>query len=155
VAFSRDPGLEELVRSAGAYPEAERDEKLRNFLAHALLMTWFHGEAEKRDDRYLAAYASSRLALYAGRAILAHNRMLYPFHKWFTAMLERAPVRPPDLLEQIDRLLDAPTAANADALTASVSEVVGVDVTMAEASSRFTEETEWSWRYGRAPLDDG
>jgi len=36
-----------------------------------------YAEAAKRDDRYLAAYASSRLALYAGRAILAHNRMLH------------------------------------------------------------------------------
>ena len=111
VCFSRAPDIEELVRSAGAYPEAERDEKLRNFLGHAVLMTWFQGEAAKRDDRYLAAYASSRLALYAGRAILAHNRMLYPFHKWFMTMLERAPLRPPDLLEQIRALLDEPTAA--------------------------------------------
>ncbi|MGZ4290583.1 MAG: nucleotidyltransferase domain-containing protein, partial [Gaiellaceae bacterium] len=70
VCFSRAPGVEELVRSAGTYPEATRDEKLRNFLGHAVLMTWFHREAAKRDDRYLAAYASSRLALYAGRAIL-------------------------------------------------------------------------------------
>ena len=95
-----------------------------------MLMTWFHSEAAKRDDRYLAAYASSRLALYTGRAILAHNRMLYPFHKWFTTMLERAPLRPPDLLEQIRALLDEPTAARAKVLTAAVSDVVGIRLTV-------------------------
>jgi predicted nucleotidyltransferase len=154
VRFSRAPDIEELVRSAGAYPEAERDEKLRNFLGHAVLLNWFHREAAKRDDRYLAAYASSRLALYTGRAILAHNRMLYPFHKWFTTMLERAPLRPPDLLDQIRGLLDEPTAARAEALTAAVSEAVGIELTIEEAASRFTEQTEWSWRHGRPPLDE-
>lgn len=154
VCFSRTPEIEELVRSAGTYPEAERDEKLRNFLGHAVLMTWLHGEAEKRDDRYLAAYASSRLVLYAGRAILAHNRVLYPSHKWFTAVLEQAPLRPPGLLEQIRALLDEPTPARAETLTAAVSDVVGIRLTIAEAASRFTEQTEWSWRNGRPPLDE-
>ena len=154
VVFSRAPDLEELIRSVSAYPEATRDEKLRNFIGHAMLMTWFHREAAKRDDRYLAAYASSRLALYAGRAILAHNRMLYPFHKWFTSVLERAPLRPPDLLEQIRVLLDEPTAVRAEALTAAVSGVVGIQLTIEEAASRFTEQTEWSWRHGRPPLDE-
>jgi len=154
VVFAREPGLEELVRAAGSYPEAGRGEKLRDFYGHALLMSWFQGEAAKRDDRYLAAYASTRCALYAGRAILAHNRLLYPFHKWFTAMLERAPERPPDLLERMTLLLDEPSVAHADALTASVGEVVGIDVTLAEAASRFTERTEWNWRHGPPPLDE-
>jgi len=154
VGFSRAPGVEELVRSAGTYPEALRDEKLRDFVGHAMLMTWFHREAAKRDDGYLAAYASSRLALYAGRAILAHNRMLYPSHKWFTTMLERAPLRPPDLLEQIQALLDDPSAARAETLTAAVSDVVGLQLTIGEAASRFTERTEWSSRYGPPPLDE-
>ena len=154
VAFSRAPDIEELVRSAGTYPEAQREQKLRDFLGHAMLMTWFHREAAKRDDRYLAAYASSRLALYGGRAILAHNRMLYPFHKWFLTMLERAPLRPPDLLEQIRALLDDPNPARAEVLAAAVSDAVGIELTIAEAASRFTEQTEWSWRHGPPPLDE-
>ena len=154
VAFAREPGLEELVRSAGRYPEAERDEKLRNFVAHALLMRWFHGEAAKRRDPYLAAYASSRLVLYAGRAILAHNRLLYPSHKWFRTMVERAPERPGDLLERMDAALAAPSAEHAELLTSAVVETVGVDVPLAEAASRFTEQSEWGWRRGPAALDE-
>ena len=118
-------------------------------------MAWFHREAAKRDDPYLTAYASSHVALYTGRAILAYNRMLYPSHKWFMTMLERAPLRPPDLLDQIRAVLDDPTAAKAEALTAGVADVVGIELTMQEAASRFTEQTEWSWRYGPPPLVDG
>lgn len=154
VVFSRTEELEELLGRAGAYPEEQRDEKVRNFLSHAMLMTWFHSEAAKRDDVYLAAYASSRLALYAGRTILAHNRLLYPFHKWFTTILERAPLRPPDLLQLMAAVLAEPTESNAQALTAAVVATVGVEPSIAEASSRFTEQTEWSWRYGRPPLDE-
>ena len=60
----------------------------------------------------------------------------------------------PDLLDQIRGLLDDPTAARADALNAAVSEVVGIELTIEEAASRFTEQTEWSWRDGRPPLDE-
>lgn len=154
VAFSRTPGLEELVRAAGAYPEAEREQKLRDFLGHATLMAWFQGEAEKRDDAYLAAYASSRLALFAGRAVLAHNRMLYPFHKWFMTILERAPERPADLPAQLSALLAEPTKTRADAIVESVHAAVGVEVPIGEAVSRFTERTEWNWRHGPPPLDE-
>ena len=45
VAFSHGEGVEDLVVAAGAYPEATRDEKLRDFVGHALLMNWFHSEA--------------------------------------------------------------------------------------------------------------
>lgn len=154
VAFARDPELAWFVEAAGRYPEPERDEKLRDFVGHAQLMRWFQAQAERRSDRYLAAYAASRLVLYAGRAILAHNRMLYPFHKWFLTILERAPSRPPDLLELIGAVLDEPTVVNADRLLEPVVATVGVEVTPAEAASRFTERTEWSWRFGRPPLDD-
>ena len=154
VVFAREPGLDELVRAAAAYPERERDKKLRSFVAHLKLMTWFHSEAEKRADAYLLAFASTRLVLYAGRAILAHNRMLYPYHKWFTTILARAPERPVDLLERIRLQLAEPTRAHAEALAASIVECVGVDVPLAEAASRFTRETEWSWRLTGAPLDE-
>jgi hypothetical protein len=113
VAFSRVEGLEARVAAAAAYPEAERKEKLRDFISHVMLMEWFMTEAEKRHDRYLAAFASSRLAFYAGRSVLALNRMLYPYHKWFLHQLGRAPAKPDGLLAQIDALLAAPSVETA------------------------------------------
>lgn len=154
VAFSREPELDELIRAAAAYPEEGHDEKVRDLLAHVTLMTWFAGEAEKRSDRYLAAYAASKLVLYAGRAVLAHNRLLFPFHKWLTAVLRRAPVQPEGLFEQIDSLVAAPGPDPARALATSVEQLLGVEVPLREAASRFATRTEWSWRCERPPLDD-
>ncbi len=154
VAFSRIEGLEARISAAAAYPEHERDEKLRDFVGHVVLMEWFMREADKRRDRYLAVFAGSRLALYAGRAVLAQNRMLYPYHKWFLHQLEHAPLKPDNLLAQIDALLTGPSIETAAELAVSVTSFIGLDLTMKEAVARFMRRSEWNWRDGRPPLED-
>jgi hypothetical protein len=154
VAFSRVGGMEERIVAAAAYPEQEREEKLRDFAGHVMLMEWFMREAEKRRDRYLAAFAGSRLALYAGRTVLALNRMLYPHHKWFLWQLARAPLKPDDLLAQIDALLAAPSSEAAGELASSVTAFAALDMSMPEAVARFMRRSEWNWRDGRPPLED-
>ncbi len=154
VVFSHDPELPELVAGAAAYPDEGRDERLRTFLAYLLIHVWFMGEADKRSDRYLATYASSRVTLFAGRAILAHNRMLYPFHKWFLRELEQAPEKPAGLGELMDRVLAEPTRSSAEALAETVVGFCGLDMTIHDGANRFLELTEWAWRNGRAAPED-
>jgi predicted nucleotidyltransferase len=154
VAFSRVEGLEARIAAAAAYPEQERGEKLRDFASHVMLMEWFMREAGKRHDRYLAVFAGSRLALYAGRTVLALNRMLYPYHKWFLHQLGRAPSKPDGLLMQIDALLAAPGVETAADLVLSVTSFARLELTMQEAVSRFTRRSEWNWRFGPPPLED-
>lgn len=154
VAFSRVEGLEARIAAAAAYPEKEREEKLRDFVSHVMLMEWFMREAEKRRDRYLASFAGSRVALYAGRVVLALNRILYPYHKWFLYQLERAPSKPDGLLAQIDALLATPSIDTAGELAGSVTTFANLDLTMREAVTRFMRRTEWNWRNGRPPLED-
>jgi predicted nucleotidyltransferase len=154
VAFSRVEGLEARIAAAAAYPEHEREVKLRDFVSHVMLMEWFMREAEKRRDRYLAAFAGSRLALYAGRTVLALNRMLYPHHKWFLWQLGRAPAKPDELLTRIDALLTRPNSETAAELASSVTAFAALDVSMQEAVTRFTRRSEWNWRDGRPPLED-
>jgi hypothetical protein len=119
-----------------------------------MLMEWFMREAERRGDRYLAVCAGSRLALYAGRTVLALNRMLYPFHKWFLWQLERAPQKPEGFLAQIYAVLERPSSATAAPLAASVTAFAYLGLEMREAVTRFLRRSEWNWRLGRAPLDD-
>ena len=154
VAFSRVEELPERIAAAATYPEHECDEKLCDFVSHVMLMEWYMGEADKRLDRYLATFAGSRLALYAGRTALALNRMLYPYHKWFLWQLERAPRKPEGLLAQIDAVLAAPSASTAHELASSIIAFTGLELPMQEAATRFMRRSEMNWRNGNPPLED-
>jgi len=153
-AWSRLEEIEAALAAASAYPEAERETKIHDFAAHTAIAAWFLGEAEKRSDRYLAAYASSRLVLWAGRALLAHNRRLYPFHKWFLAEVGRCEELPAGFLARLDRMLAAPDGGLAAELVAVVHDAVGVHPSIAESAASFMRRTEWSWRAGGSAFDD-
>ena len=120
ILCSRIPGLDDLLRRATRYPESQRIENIRSFWAQVLIWFWYIGEAERRSDRYLLLRSVSEFALFSGRLILAHNRILYPYHKWFMHELERVADRPDDLVEMLERLLAEPDRAHATAVLASV-----------------------------------
>ena len=111
------------------------------------------GEADKRDDRYLATYASSKIVLFAARAVLAHNRMLYPFHKWLLRELEQAPEQPPELMALIDRVLREPARRRRSARRRRRRALRNRDAGQ-EPAERFVELTEWAWRRGQAAPED-
>ena len=95
VAWSSDPSIDALVHAAATYPEAGVEQRMARLLAQAQTAQWYVGEAAKRDDPYLAGWAASRLALFAYRLVLAHNRVLYPYDKGLFSVSGRRP-RPVD-----------------------------------------------------------
>jgi hypothetical protein len=153
-AWSRDDRIEAAIRAAAAYPEGEREQKLRDFVGHSIIAAWYLDEAARRDDPYLTQYASTHVVLYVGRAVLAHNRMLFPFHKWFLHELERAPERPPSFMDGVRALLRESATDAARGLVADVQDLTGVRPTIGEAAASFMRRTEWSWRAGGSAFED-
>lgn len=53
------------------------------------------------------------MVLNGGRAILAYNELVFPYHKWFLRVLESAAHKPENLMPLIYRLLEerSPEAA--------------------------------------------
>jgi hypothetical protein len=154
VAYSRLPGLDDLLQRITAYPEAGHADKVRSFYAQLLAMQWYVGEAEKRSNRYLMMHAVSELVLFGGRLILAHNRMLYPYHKWFLRRLQDAPQKPAGVMTLIDQLLNEPSKANADHLCEAILNFTTWPAPPEGWPARFLEDTEWAWRRGRAAVGD-
>ncbi|MCP4006895.1 MAG: hypothetical protein GY725_22170 [bacterium] len=154
ILYSRIPDLEVLLERATAYPEAERIPKIQSFYAHFLIYYWYLGEAIRWDDRYLLTHATANFTLFAGRLILAHNRMLYPYHKWFMSELRRAPERPDDLIECLEAVLERPCKENADALLGSVANFREWEKPATDVATQFMEDSEWNWRDGLAPIGD-
>lgn len=125
VAYSHVPDLDALLRRIPVYPEAGHDERLRAFYSMSSIQHWpFHEaerhEAERHGNRYTLTRAASQLALFTARLLLAHNRRLFPYHKWLPKALEAVPDKPDDMMQCFQNLLEEPSGAHATALFESV-----------------------------------
>jgi hypothetical protein len=155
VAFTRDPEVTDLVARIPIYPEHDHATKIKAFYAQVQAFQWFVGEAEKRGDAYLMTHAVSQLVLFGGRMILAHNRILYPYHKWFMTILRRAPDKPENLMALIDDLLAQPSKVRAEAFCECVLHFTEWDIPTEGWPVRFMHDSEWTWRNSsRPPLAD-
>jgi len=154
VLFSRAPGLEAALAAAARYPAEGVADRQARFYAQFEAWHWYAHEAFKHGNRYLLGVAVSKLVLFGGRLILAHNALLYPYHKWFLRQLERAPQRPPDLLPAIARLYAEPTA---DAVTAFFDLIRTFQPWPTPAAgwpAQFMHDSELNWLTGAPPIDD-
>ena len=154
VAYSHVPVLEGLLRRIPVYPEAGHHERIRAFYSMAFIQHWFIHEAERHGNRYTLTRAATQLALFTGRLILAHNRTLFPYHKWLPRALESVPDRPDDLMKLFDDLLDEPCGDRATALFERVRTFRDWGVSDLEAYTWFMTDVEWSWMSGRTPIED-
>ena len=154
VAYSNVPQLADLIARITAYPEATHTAKIQSFFAQLLAMQWYVGEAEKRNTQYLMMHTVSELVLFGGRMILAHNWMLYPYHKWFVRRLQDAPAKPDELMALIDRLLNEPSKANADRFCDAILNFTTWPAPPEGWPARFMEDTEWAWRRGSTAIGD-
>jgi len=153
VLFSRLDDLEALVNEIARYPVDEKEERLQRFYAQFETWHWYAHEGLKWQNRNLLGTAVSKLVLFGGRLILAHNEMLYPFHKWFLRVLASAPDKPADLMERIAALYDDP---NEDNLRAFYGCVAFHRTWPSDMSwpVRFVLDTELAWEDGRTPVDE-
>lgn len=98
IAFSKITELKDILKTIPVYQIEEKAGKIQSFIAQFEIAYWYLGEAERRNDKYLLNRAATDLVLFGGRLILAHNEILYPYHKLFMNALEKAPQKPENLL---------------------------------------------------------
>ncbi|MDR6551877.1 hypothetical protein [Paenibacillus qinlingensis] len=154
IAFSHTPEIPELVNRIIEYPIAEQLHRVQTFYAHFEALRWNVSEALKRDDQYYLKWAISDLVLYGGRMILAHNKILYPYHKWFMKTLDNASDKPENLMECIFQLLQDPSAANVKAFCECILNFRKWESPPEGWPSAFRVESEWHWMRGCAPVKD-
>ncbi|XXX77225.1 nucleotidyltransferase domain-containing protein [Sorangium sp. So ce134] len=153
VAWSRRPDIDDLVREISAYPEHERAHKMLGFIAQLEAMRYYLESAEQHDNRYLLTWAASRAVLFGYRLILAHNRILYPYHKWVRAFVADAPEKPADLLRLADELIRAPGKSTGEAFCGAVLSFRDWE-RPAQWQTRFMDDSELNWLHAPPPLED-
>jgi predicted nucleotidyltransferase len=154
VPWTSDPDLPDLLRRVSAYPEAGRAGKMQGFVAQLQALQWYMGEAEKWDNPYLRNWVAVRAVLMGYRLILAHNRMLFPYHKWLTTFIERAPEKPDNLIALGEALLAAPSRETCDAFCEAVLQFHAWEMPPKGWPARFMQDSELNWLDGRPPLED-
>jgi len=154
VLLARPDGLPRLLGEIARYPAAEKAERLQRFYAQFQAWHWYTGEALKQHNPYLLSVAVSKLALFGGRLILAHNERLYPYHKWFLRVLDGAPDRPAGLCELIEALTARPSGELAEQLFSLVDGFQAWPAPPAGWPTQFMVDSELNWVGGPAPIDD-
>jgi hypothetical protein len=86
--------------------------------------------------------------------ILAHNELLYPYHKWFLRVLEQAGDQPDGLLESIQQLITVPSQENVEALYEKVKAFNPWIAGEFGWPTRFMFDSELNWLDGKTPVDD-
>jgi predicted nucleotidyltransferase len=153
-AYSTIPDLDDLLSRIPVYQADEQREKIRCFYAQFECAYWYFGEGIRRDDKYLRNHALSSLILYGGRLILAHNEILYPYHKLFLTALNGASKKPENLMGLIDELLEEPSADNAKAFHDAVAGFRQWNEPPELWSVRFMKDTELAWMENKAYIGD-
>jgi predicted nucleotidyltransferase len=154
VLFSKVDGVVEQVHEAEQYPVAEKAERIKRFYAQFEAWHWYCGEALGKRNPYLLGTSISKLILFGGRLILAHNEMLYPYHKWFLKVLEQAKDRPSDLLAFIQTLNASSTDENIEAFYEKIKTFQYWTDSPLSWPTQFMLDSELNWMDGRTPVDD-
>ncbi len=154
VLFSRIEGFEQEIRRTAQYPIADKAERIKRFRAQLEAWYWYCGEAMKQGNRYLLGTAVSKLILSGGRLILAHNEMLYPYHKWFLKVLERAREKPAGFMDCLQALTESPTTENIKAFYETVKTFQPWNENPYGWGAQFMLDSELNWLDGKTPVDD-
>ncbi len=154
VLLSRMNGLDALVRLIGRYPVEDKVNRIRRFYAQLECWNWYTSEALKLNNRYLLGVSVDKLVLFGGRLILAHNELLYPYHKWFLKVLERAQDKPAGLLGCMDSLLAEPTKEHIAAFFETIKNFRAWEIAETPWPNLFMTDSELNWVHGHTPVDD-
>lgn len=154
VAFSRVPDLGSVLSRIPVYQEGEREEKMKSFVSELPVHLAYLKHAVYAKKEWLLAETAVELVLFAGRLILAENRILFPNRKQFMAMLERAPRKPAGLVELARELSARPSIELAQRFYDSVMSFADWPVPTEGHWARFGKDRETNWRTGRPALAD-
>ena len=154
VKFAKNEEIYTLFEEVRRYPEELHNEKLMDLLSQVKGLMWYIHEAERRQNFYLFRQVSVDLVLYGGRMILAYNKILYPYHKWFIHELENAKEKPLGFMDKVYELLNNPSVKTANSFYKSLMEFTTWPSDNRPWNERFVKNNELTWLYGTCSLRD-
>ena len=152
--FSHDPEIDALLERIAAYPEREREQKIKAFYAYTKHYRYVGEQAFELENGYFARRCVIELVFFAARLALAHNRVLFPCHKSLFAALERCEDLPPGFVDSSRLLLESPSLLALIAYYEKVSDFFSRYDYPDQERINFIVENEWSWFSGLPSVGD-
>jgi hypothetical protein len=154
ILLNRVDGLAQQLKQIVQYPYAEKSDRIKRFYAQFEAWHWYCQESLRLKNSYLLRTSISKFILFSGRLILAHNELLYPYHKWFVRVLASATEKPDGLMESIQQLNDTPTAEAIESLYSKVKTFQPWIEGEFSWPTQFMFDSELNWLDGKTPVDD-
>jgi predicted nucleotidyltransferase len=154
VVFSRAPDLMDLLAKIPVYPEIERLEKMRSFVSQLPVHLSYLVLGERSKNNWLLAQTAVELVLFAGRLILAQNRVLFPNRKQFMRAVALAPDKPDRFIQLAEELISQPTTEAAQGFYEAVMSYRDWPVPPEGHWARFSRDREMNWLNGPPALAD-
>lgn len=152
IAYSRIPGLEDILRRIPVFQEREQEQKLNVFYSQLHPMRFFAIEAIEKDNRFLLANTVNNMLLFGLRIILEQNKILFPSHKGLFAEAAAAQRKPAGIMALADKLLENHSRENIDAFADAILGYDGWAVKPRESIGTYLEHNDWSWAHGGASI---
>jgi predicted nucleotidyltransferase len=152
--YSRVDDIESLIRKAQEYPKDLKIGKMNRFYGQFKAWNYYCKDSIKKKNQYLIDFSISNLILFGGRLVLAHNEMLFPYHKWFLGVLEKAPQKPDGLMASIDGLLKSKNLDSVEVFHNLVDGYHAWNTTGRTWPNIFIDDSEWKWLNGDLPVSD-
>jgi predicted nucleotidyltransferase len=154
ITYSTLDNLEQLVSLASAYPVKEKEDKMQKFHAQFEGWKWMFHEGQKRKESYVINFSIVNLVLFGGRLLLAHNEVLYPYHKWFMRVLGDSAEKPTGIIEFMNRALSEQSEVAVEELYQAIKNFRQWPEYDKGWLERFILDSEINWMYGTVPIAD-
>lgn len=149
VAWSRLDGLDALIAAIPRLTDDEWNRRRDSAVAQMRLYSaYFVPQASALGDQYLLSWAGLHQATSAGRALLAHEHVLFQGPKYLRSAIAALAEVTDTTLQLFDRLVREPTIETSTALLVAVESLVQSPLPPEHTLGRYVADTElaWFWR---------
>lgn len=154
IAYSSLSGLEDMLQEITSYPKELKRDRMIRFYSQLNAWNWFYSEGRNKNNQYLIETAISNLILFGGRAILAYNELLYPYHKWFLKVLEGAKEMPENLIKLMEEVLVTKSPEAVANYMEAIRNFTDWGVDDYQWPNYFMMDSELGWMTGNVAIGD-
>lgn len=152
IVWSRVDGLEQRLRRITEPPPEQWAQRAASYLSQARLYGgYFLRQAVEHDNVFLLHHAAVHLAIAAGRALLAYNKVLFAGPKYLTAQVAGLAQRPDGIEHLLTALVAHPSIETGRAVMDAVEAFGSWPWHPDDALSTFVHDNELAWLHRTLP----